>query len=418
MNSLSFFLYLLFIGSWFIHLSARIPFLGSIRFDLLLVTAILVTLINSNKSNILAFGSERSGKVLGILFFYCILSAPFVEWPGSVLNNIPNFIKAVVFYFFTVSLINSEKRLKIFIFVFLAVQSFRVFEPLYLHLTAGYWGSFASMSDSEFMNRLAGAPFDIINPNGLAFVIITVLPFLHYLSSLSLKWKVLYFLNLPMLIYALILTGSRSGMLGLLAILAGFIIKSIKKILLIGIVSVCILVVFANLSPEQSDRYLSLVDPSAKNRVTAEGRMTGLIGEFEVALRRPFFGHGLGTSLETNWNFLGEGLLSHNLYVEIAQELGFIGLIIFLYYMGSIIQNLMSASSNLKKVTKGRSLLGSVLSATQIWLLMNIVFSFASFGLSRYAWYLLGGLCVVIQELTKKMEIIRSREIAGDTIGN
>jgi O-antigen ligase len=146
--------------------------------------------------------------------------------------------------------------------------------------------------------------------------------------------------------------------------------------------------------------------------------MTGLIGEFEVALRRPFFGHGLGTSLETNWNFLGEGLLSHNLYVEIAQELGFIGLIIFLYYMGSIIQNLMSASSNLKKVTKGRSLLGSVLSATQIWLLMNIVFSFASFGLSRYAWYLLGGLCVVIQELTKKMEIIRSREIAGDTIGN
>lgn len=404
MNVMSFVLYLLFTMSWFLHLTTRVPFLGSIRFDLLLLTAVFVTSVSLGKLNILAHGRERSGKVLGILFFYCILSAPFVEWPGSVLNNIPNFIKAVVFYFFTVSLIDSERRLKIFIFVFLAVQCFRIFEPLYLHLTTGYWGSFASMGDSEFMNRLSGAPFDIINPNGLAFVIITVLPFLHYVSSLSIKYRIVYLLTLPMLIYALILTGSRSGIIGLLAFLAGFIIKSKKKLLLIGIVSVCILVVFAKLSPEEKDRYFSLVDPSAKNRLTVEDRVTGLIKEFGVALQRPFFGHGLGTSSETNWNLLSSGYLSHNLYVEIAQELGFIGLIIFFFYIGSIIQNLMSATRDLKKVTASKSFLGSVLSATQIWLLVNIICSFASYGLSGYMWYLFGGLSVTVRRLIQKIE--------------
>src|SRR2546430_8139392 len=65
--------------------------------------------------------------------------------------------------------------------VYVATQLWRVLEPLYLHVTSGYWGSATSLGNWESMDRLARSPYDIINPNGLGFVIIMTLPLLHFL---------------------------------------------------------------------------------------------------------------------------------------------------------------------------------------------------------------------------------------------
>ena len=37
------------------------------------------------------------------------------------------------------------------------------------------------------MERLSGAPYDIVNPNGLAFIIVSVLPFYYYYAELIMK---------------------------------------------------------------------------------------------------------------------------------------------------------------------------------------------------------------------------------------
>ena len=76
----------------------------------------------------------------------------------------------------------------------------------------------------------------------------------------------------------------------------------------------------------QRERYVSIFSHSAKGGATAEGRITGVLDDFKVSLRRPLFGHGLGTSREANANFRGEDMPSHNLYTEVAEELGYIGL--------------------------------------------------------------------------------------------
>ena len=60
--------------------------------------------------------------------------------------------------------------------MYAATQVWRVLEPLYMHLKSGYWGDYASLGNWEYMNRLSGSPYDIINPNGLGFVIIMTLP--------------------------------------------------------------------------------------------------------------------------------------------------------------------------------------------------------------------------------------------------
>jgi O-antigen ligase len=388
-------LYLVFVASWFLHLGARVPALGAIRIDLILVV-VLTILAFAGKSKERTATTEID-KVLRVLFVYALLVTPFVEWPGSVIRTgIPEFIKAVVFYYFTIAFIKSESDLKALVFVFLACQLFRVLEPLYLHVTLGYWGSVASMSNWEFLNRLSGSPYDVVNPNGLAAIICTVLLFLYYLAGLS--WiNTLAFLALaPACLYALALTGSRSGFVTLIVILAVIVLKSRHRFL-VGAAGVLVIVAgFQFLSADQQDRYLSVFGAGEKNLETADQRFDSMEADFLVAMRRPVLGHGLGTSQEANANFGGRNQPSHNLYLEVVQELGLIGLAIFLLFLKSI----LTASVQLRRAyadAYAAKFPLRLVDALQVWLWMNLIFSLASYGLSVYEWYLMGGLLLVMR---------------------
>lgn len=398
-TELAFRVYLVFIVSWFLHLGSRIPILGALRIDLLLVLFLLTA--SSSRARTTTHPGDVTSRILKFLMIYILASLPFVEWPGSVLKSgLPNFIKAIVFYFFTVKLVINEESLRRFIIVFLGCMCFRVLEPLYLHITTGYWGEAAYMG-GEWLDRLCGAPSDVIGANGLAFVILTVLPFLYFLSVYSKKYLIAAVLLAPPIIYALVLTESRSGMMGLMVLISLIIIKSKHKILLSLAASLALIIGFANLTPDQKDRYLSVIDSSTKNAGTAEGRVDGVVADFEVGLRRPIFGHGLGTSREANANFGEKDQLSHNLYTEIFQELGLVGLIVFLLFIKSILTNYMRARAAIRsRLANDRNkFLAAVNEALFVWLGVNFLFSFASYGLSSYEWYLFGGFTAVMKSI-------------------
>jgi putative inorganic carbon (HCO3(-)) transporter len=389
-------LYLLFIISWFLHLGTRLPFLGLIRFDLLLI-CVLVYLAVSSKRDI-GTGSTNTDKLLKTLIVYSVLTIPFVQWPGSVIRDgIPNFIKAIVFYFFTVAFVRTEKDLKQFVFVFIACQLWRILEPLYLHVTEGYWGSVASMlGGTEFMERLSGAPSDVVNPNGLAFIICTVVPFLYLIGGLSWKGCLASVLIAPACIYTLLLTGSRSGIIGLAVNFLGIMVKSKRRFAWVLSCVLLVLLVIPLLTPDMQDRYLSIFGSGEKNAETAEGRWTGVVRDLGVALRRPIFGYGLGTSREANANFGGNDQPAHNLFIEVAQELGFVGLAIYILLLKSIYSGFVKCKQAYHHQEMS-VFLRKMVDSMQILLIMNFIFSFASYGLSSYEWYFLGGLSIVMQ---------------------
>src|SRR5207249_288853 len=274
-------LYLLFVLSWFLHLPQRFEFLATIRSDLLLVF-ILAGLALTRASNDQPLA--QAGKVLRVLIVYAIVMIPFVYWPGSAIKSgLPNFIKAVVFFYFTIAFVRTEADLKKFLVMFLSCQVFRIVEPLYLNLTQDYWGSAASMGNWERMLRLSGAPSDIINPNGLAFVVCTVLPFLYFMSGLSSKYFLMALMLAPACLYVLSLTGSRSGIIGLAALMVGIIVKSKSRASLFLITTVGLVVLgvgFTFLAPELQDRYLSIIGKGEKNATTADQRMEGMEAQF------------------------------------------------------------------------------------------------------------------------------------------
>ncbi|MTI98607.1 MAG: hypothetical protein FH752_08300 [Marinobacter adhaerens] len=395
-TKLAFWLYLLYLVSFFLRLPARVPALGVISFDFLLVGLIVFLILGAKATK--GARLDIASKYLLAIFVYSIVTLPLVEWPGSVLNSgMVAFIKGAIFYFFTVNLVTNTNRLKKILFVFVSCNLIRVLEPLILNMTSGYLGSVTHLGGGEFAGRLAGAPSDTLNPNGLAFVIATVIPFLHYVfSPINRKANFIYLLLVPLLIYTMVLTMSRSGVLALAIIALGIWLKSSRKTLLLVLGVLGIGVIFINLNEVQRDRYLSIVSSDARQSGTAEGRIEGWSSDFKVAMNRPLIGHGLGTSREANWNVAGKDQISHILWAEVWQEIGLIGLVLFVLYLKAMIGNFLDAGRLVKGRLSESNFLYRSIQAMQVWLLMNLLFSFASYGLKSYEWYLFGGLSVVI----------------------
>jgi putative inorganic carbon (HCO3(-)) transporter len=418
-NAAIFWLYNYFIIDFFLHLSQRIPGYAVIRPTLLLTVALTLFLV-TQKDKFTGIGNDPVFKKINLLIIFLLVTLPFVTWPGSVLKeNLPEFVKSVSFLFFTAMIVDTEKRLKIFLSVFVSSQIFRALEPLYMNVTSGYWGDRTYLGGGEFAARLSGAPSDVINPNGLGFVIVTIIPYLYYLvwQSRSKFLKLLALVVAPLLVYALVLTMSRGAFLALLVVLWMIFKESRHKFFLIILFCVALVGVWTNLSDNHKDRYLSLVSSDAKQAASAEGRFTGMITEFGVALDRPLIGHGLGTSGEAKANAGVGWMISHNLYLEVLIETGFIGLIIFFLFLKSIYTKFKENLGRIKNYPAlsgedGFALrLNTALTAV-FW--MYAVYSINYFGLSVYYWYLFAGLTVAFSRIYSTHNDDKTKEVLID----
>jgi O-antigen ligase len=151
------------------------------------------------------------------------------------------------------------------------------------------------------------------------------------------------------------------------------------------------LLVVGHLSEDLLVRYQSIYRTDVAGADTVSGRIEGLKGNLSTVGSAVLFGHGLGTSTETSANFRrGNAQVSHNLYIQILQELGVVGLLMFFFYVRGIWRNL----SNLKELAKNKKddwVLRFAM-ALQAWVIMDLFYSLSCFGLSSWEWYLFGGL--------------------------
>src|SRR5256884_5240899 len=179
----AFCLFCVFLGSYLLHLTARVQVLGTMHFDPLLAaaTALAIALGGRRSTSGSSAGMDPVAKRLWILVGYILVTIPFVEWPGSVLHNLEPYAKSLCFFFFVVATLDTTRKLRMLLVVYVATQLWRVLEPLYLHVTSGYWGSATSLGNWESMDRLPGPPHDIINPDRPRLGITLAPPPLHFL---------------------------------------------------------------------------------------------------------------------------------------------------------------------------------------------------------------------------------------------
>lgn len=396
-SGFTFFMFILYQLDFFLHTSARIPGVGILRPSLLMF-AVITFLLFTQKEKFSYKFEQPIFKAFSAFLLMLLLTLPFVKYPGSVVKeNFSVFMKAIVFLYFAALILDTEKRFKISLFVFVACQVIRVLEPLYMNVTSGYWGSSTYMGQGEFASRLAGAPSDIINPNELGFVIVTAIPFLHYfLMPKGFMVKLFYFGLLSLLLYALILTMSRGAFLALL-IVGWFIFKESKrKTMLIAFGILGVMTALSVMNDTQRDRYLSLFSSDSKQSASAEGRINGMIKEFELGLNRPIFGFGLGTTPEAKYHTFGRRQASHTMYGEVFIELGIVGMIFFLRFIIVLRRQLIIG---LIATERDDNFYKTVLKVLNIIFWMFAVYSINYWGLSQYYWYNLAGLVIAVSFL-------------------
>lgn len=403
-RSAAFVFYCLFVISFLLHITTRIPALGLIRLDMLLGgLAVLSSIFSKAPAARTKSELPKPTKWLVALITYIVFSTPFVEWPGSVLREgLEGFAKAIFFYLLTVATVTSVSRLRWFLFVLLTCQTLRVLEPMYLHITDGYWGDTTTMG-WQVMDRLSGAPADTINPNGLAFVIVVTLPFLHFVAAQASRLGLLTYLALlPVFFYVLLLTGSRSGLIVLAVVLAQAAWVSKYRTMFTVAMVLGSIVGLGSLSGIQQERFESIISDDVRGASTFNGRIDALSEDFAVAMRRPLLGHGLGTSAEANAHGRGIYKLSHNLLTEILQEIGLVGLIFFSGFLWHTIRSCL-VTLRVSKQETVPPILKNASQALLITMLSGLVFALASYGLSEFYWYLWAGLSVALTAMIDRL---------------
>ncbi|WP_157994459.1 O-antigen ligase family protein [Peristeroidobacter agariperforans] len=397
-----FYFYLFFVITHFLRLSNRVPGIGALRPTLVLVAGLTIALLMKKDELAGRLSMDATRKLLHFAA-WVVITLPFVVWPGSVLReNFEEWIRVVVFFFFTALIVDSFDRLKLFVAVFVGTQIFRVLEPLFLHVTTGYWGSETYIGSGEFMDRLGGGPHDVVNPNGLGFIIVCTVPFVYYLwlgnRKAGLISKLLALGVLLASLYALLLSASRSGFLALIVTVGLILLKSQRKALLLAIIGIVSVVAVANMTDLQRDRYRSLWSSDTRGGATAQGRVDGVVGELGLAMKHPLFGHGLGTSGEAKFHRSGGYQVAHNLYTELIIETGIPGLLLYLGFISAALRSVRQLRVGVAEATgvdpSQRDYLVALSDAVQVWALMCLFISLAYYGVREWHWYLMGGICV------------------------
>lgn len=283
------------------------------------------------------FEINRTTALLFLFAFHVVLSATFA-YSGHPRNweMATNMIKTVLFCALMPMIVTNRYRLHALILVIVIAMS--------LHGAVDGLKFVASGG-----NHLARGIIKFGDNNHFAMVLVIVMPLLIYLYKYSsVKIIRLGFLALiPLLVFSVIATQSRGGIVCLAAVGLWFLLTSRHKFS--GLLLIVLCVVLA--SQLASDEWLARMNTI--DNATEDSSFLGRIGAWQVssaiALVNPFFGGGpMSIEMGSVWSqyrdapgllgFLpmdlnglpGRGRATHSIYFQAMGDLGFVGFFIFI----------------------------------------------------------------------------------------
>lgn len=143
--------------------------------------------------------------------------------------------------------------------------------------------------------------------------------------------RLLSVLLIPLLLSAVLLSGSRTGLIAAIAGLVGLMAQMIGKRRYMPVACIAVLVVGAVISavafiPEETiKRLLSVGEEFASGSLNQRGFLWAI--GIEAFFQDPLIGHGIGSFETISARSLGVYLVAHNTAISVLVELGLIGLV-------------------------------------------------------------------------------------------
>lgn len=347
------------------------------------------------------------------LLFYLIMGASLTTsiWRSSTIEQLGSFFKIAIVFFLLVILAKTTKKMIITINTMIICMLMIVVFAIRNHYLSGavYTGE-----------RMFGAFYWALfyDPNDMALGMIILIPFLYFALFLreNFIFKILRLAIIGIFFWAMVLTQSRGGFVGMLAMLLVLWWRSKTKVQL-AILGIVLLMVGWHLAPQSyRDRMMTIkIDSEAmsENDKAAISRLDAWKAGFSMMTHR-FFGVGAGNFGEGFAQYRPEGSIgslgvrrvAHNMFIEVGGETGILGFMVFCLFIVSALNSLNKSKRWLLKTSSFEEREDLIFLSDSVFVSL-IGYCAAGMFLSQnynFLLYYLVGFSIVLERLVNKHE--------------
>ncbi len=381
-----------------------IPGLASVGIEkvvvgMLVVSYAIVSLLRDKKISIVMHPILWA--ILAFFLVQVMSGFVSVELTLTFEHNI-EYVKGIVLVILVVQILNRPERFRGFVWLYITMMAYLAISGVIAYMT----GNVIVAQGIERIQSLTSAGGD---PNSLATSIDISLPFVLILISraktLWLRGVLVMFAGF--MAYAVILSGSRGGLLGLLVGMFLLWLTSKKKITY-GAIAVVVIFGAASLMPKQYiERYSTIASYAEGGEVDAstQGRYDAWEAGWNMFTDHPIMGVGANTF---GWahaemyspQFQRSSLKAHSMYFQIIAELGLVGVLSFVTLLVMVVLYNLRIQKILKRI--GGEDAEWYLGVSRAIVISIFVLCFtAIFGhsLYRFHWLFVGALTVAMYRI-------------------
>lgn len=295
---------------------------------------------------------------------------------------VQNWYKILPFYFLVLSSVRDNRDFRMLVVGFTVIVGFYELHSLREYLCGRVYLSMG-------VYRMGGVDQTMRQPNSFAATCVYALPMLFPLFTLAQRrWHYLLLAGSAVLsITCVLLTGSRTGFVGLVILAAGACMASRYRWKVLPAALLIVPIVWFSLSDRMQNRYLTLVDSSrgpANAKVSADSREEFFFIAVDIWKKYPVFGVGPDGFKEAS----GANLNAHSLYGEVIADMGLVGVAAILFLVFAYLQNFFDGQRLYAGIPHSRDIefAHRVLVAVTAAVALKLILGFGGDNLFRYTW--------------------------------
>jgi O-antigen ligase len=369
------------------------PLLAKIRFELIVALIVLtVIMLTKEGRSSLSLSRNPISRNLFIFFLVVIISMIQAIDFSTAYNRTWEFAKIYAFYMMILALVKTEGELKIFLWTFVLLIAWIGYEPIYNFLS----GVVIQRGEVEYATASKGrggghVALGIYLLQGLAFVWYLII------SEKNSKIKLFGLFLLAIILAGIVVSGSRGAIVGLVMAILAISYFSQHRILYLFVGSLIVIAALLSMDAGYLS-YMSTILDFGKSDVSAQSRFTGLINGIDMLIKRPILGVGPGCYPVARKLWFGWGLWSHNIYGQLAGDLGLVGIFAWSMFVYSYLKKCFL----IRKTLDPSSWHFMITTAIVVSNIICLVLGFFAHMLYGYFWYMSAAIVMIIEEQTKQ----------------
>jgi len=326
-------LFMLFTVAFYMCWGARRDVLATIRFEFqlgIIVGLICVFVLVAKKPNMAPAKSVLWG--IGLLLLAMVVQLPFAADPiNSRIMFIDRVVKFAMLTFFISVLIHSPRDLRWFLLAFL-LACFYITQESVRGLISG-----SLVWQNQGVMRLHGSVRMYAHPNSLAGLAMGTLPFIYYMfpAIRSWFWRLCLIPPFVTALICVVYSGSRTAYVAILVLIMYLYFTSTNKKRFFKLGLVVGVIAFFLLPQQYKERFMS-IGGQEKEGKSKEERILILQDAWIIFKDNPV-GIGVASFPAVRAARFGRKQDTHNLYLEVATNLGIQGLVVFLFLVTVIL---------------------------------------------------------------------------------